>query len=358
MTIALSHGGTTIYSSASRSDEVWVGTRKGITVLERESGGDGWREAGHMLTDKHISAIHQEPESGLFFAGAFRGGLHVSADRGATWEAREDGLISNDVYSIASCRNNGRIRLYAGTEPAQLFCSDDLGEHWTELPALRSVPSVPDWSFPVPPHIAHAKHLNFDPYDPDTVYVCVEVGGLLKSTDRGESFEELRGIYEDAHRLVIHPEDSERLYVVTGRGLYVSEDGGKNFEERISRPSQYGDYPDGCVLHPEKPDLMFLSAAQYNPGQWRKTGSAGARISRSKDGGRTWEILRNGLPDRLQASIEALCLEAAGDDVSVFAATTNGDVYCSDDAGDNWSIIASGLAPISKDAHYKVLQAA
>jgi len=103
---------------------------------------------------------------------------------------------------------------------------------------------------------------------------------------------------------------------------------------------------------------MFLSAAQYNPGQWRRTHSAGARISRSMDGGRTWEILRNGLPDRLQASIEALCLEAVGDSVSVFAATTSGEVYCSDDAGESWSVIAAGLAPISKDFHYKDLQAA
>ena len=358
MTIALSHGGTTMYSSPSRSDELWVGTRKGIAVLERDSDGNGWRVARHMLADKHISAIHQEPESGMFFAGAFHDGLHVSGDHGATWEARETGLTERDVYSIASRRTSGGTRLYAGTEPAHLFCSDDLGGHWTELPALRSVPSLPDWSFPAPPHIAHAKHLNFDPHDPDTLYVCVEVGGLMKSTDRGETFEELHGIYEDAHRLVIHPEDSDRMYVVTGRGLYVSLDGGKNFEEWISRPSEIGSYPDGCVLHPQKPELMFISSAEHSPGAWRKTHFAGARISRSTDGGRTWEILRNGLPDRLQASIEALCLEAAGDTVSVFAATTAGDIYHSDDAGDSWSIIASGLAPISKDAHYKDLQAA
>ena len=107
MTIALSHGGTTIHSSPSRSQEVWVGTQKGIAVLERDAGGNGWRLARHMLEDKHISAIHQEPGSGMFFAGAFHGGLHASADHGATWEARDNGLTSNDVYSVASSRNNG-----------------------------------------------------------------------------------------------------------------------------------------------------------------------------------------------------------------------------------------------------------
>jgi len=311
-----------------------------------------------MLTDKHISAIHHEENSGLCFVGAFHGSIHVSADNGQTWEQRGNGLTYTDVYSIASVHSKGHTRLYAGTEPAHLFASDDLGEHWAELPGLRSVPSVPDWKFPAPPHIAHAKHLNFDPSDPNTVYVCIEVGGLLKSTDGGRSWKQLHGIYEDAHRLVIDPTDGKRLYVNTGRGLYVTSNGGETFEQWISRPSEIANYPDGLVVHPKDPDLMFLSGSQHGPGAWRETHHAGARISRSRDGGRTWEILRNGLPDQLQASIEALCLEASGTTTSVFAATTAGDVYCSDDAGDSWSLIVSGLAPISKGGHYENLQAA
>ena len=86
----------------------------------------------------------------------------------------------------------------------------------------------------MPPHIAHAKHLNFDPSDPNTVYVCVEVGGLLKSTDGGLSWNELDGVYEDAHRLVIHPTDGKRMYVNTGKGLYMTSDGGETFEQPFS----------------------------------------------------------------------------------------------------------------------------
>jgi len=358
MAIGLSHGGTTIYSSESPSKEVWVGTKEGIVAIERVGNGAGWQVARRMLTDKHISAIHYEEKSGSFFVGAFQGSIHMSADHGQSWEARGHGLTQTDVYSIASVQSNGRTRLYAGTEPAHLFASDDLGATWSELPGLRSVPSSPTWNFPVPPHIAHAKHLNFDPADPDTVYVCVEVGGLLKSTDAGRSWHQLGGIYEDAHRLVIHPTDGNRMYVNTGRGLYVTVDGGDTFEHRIARPSEIANYPDGLVLDPRDPDVMFISGAQYGPGTWRKTHYAGARIARSRDGGRTWEILRDGLPDRLQASVEALCLETSNHKTSVFAATTAGDVYCSDDAGDHWSRIVTGLAPISKGGHYENLQAA
>ena len=44
MTIALSHGGPTHYISNGKSDELLVGTAKGITTLRRD--GDGWKVAG------------------------------------------------------------------------------------------------------------------------------------------------------------------------------------------------------------------------------------------------------------------------------------------------------------------------
>ena len=71
---------------------------------------------------------------------------------------------------------------------------------------------------------------------------------------------------------------------------------------------------------------MFMTAAQDAPGTWRTSHFAGARISRSKDGGHSWEILKNGLPDRLQASIEAFCLEEARNSTAIYAATTAGEI--------------------------------
>ena len=358
MAIGLSHGGSTIYSSPSPSQEVLVGTREGVVTIERPASGSEWRVNHRALTDKHISAIIKEPESGLTFAGAFSGSVHVSADNGKTWELRGNGLTETNVYSLASRRVNGRARLFAGTEPAHLFASDDLGLNWSEVSSLRSVPSVPKWSFPAPPHIGHVKHINFDPDNSNTMYASVEVGGLLKSTDAGEHWEEFPSLYEDVHRLMIHPSNPKFLYAVTGRGLYVSPDAGTRWEQWTRREDEIGGYPDGFVFRPSDPKLIFMTAAHDAPGTWRTTHFAGARISRSTDGGRSWEILRNGLPDRLQASIEAFCLEEAGDSSSVFAATTSGEIFCSENLGEHWNKIISGLAPISKAGHYRNLAAA
>ena len=355
MTIGLSHGGTTIYSSPVLSEQVLVGTREGVVTIARDASGSDWRVTHRAIPDKHISAIMKEPESGLTFAGAFHGGVMVSADDGKTWEARNDGMTQNNVYSLAAKNINGRVRVFAGTEPAHLFVSENLGGNWKELPALRSVPSVPKWTFPAPPHIGHVKHINFDPEKPTTIYASVEVGGLLRSTDGGEHWEEFFSLYEDVHRLMIHPTHANFLYAVTGRGLYTGPEGGARWEQWTRREDEIGGYPDGFVFRPSDPKLMFMTAAHDAPGTWRTTHFAGARISRSKDGGRTWEILTNGLPERLQASIEAFCLEEAGAATAIYAATTAGEVICSEDLGDSWKVIIKGLAPISKAGHYRAL---
>jgi len=335
---------------------VLVGTKEGVAIIARER--SGWKLAHRALTDKHISAIIIEPESGLTFAGAFHGSIHASPDGGRTWEPRANGLSEANVYSLASARINGHTRLFAGTEPAHLFISDDLGRRWSEVPSLRSVPSVPKWSFPAPPHIGHVKHINFEPQNPTTMYASVEVGGLLKSTDAGEHWQEFPSLYEDVHRTMIHPSNPKFLYAVTGRGLYISPEGGATWDQWTRREDEIGGYPDGFVFRPSDPKTIFMTAAHDAPGTWRTTHFAGARISRSKDGGRSWEVLRNGLPDRLQASIEAFCLEEAGKSSAIFAATTAGEILSSEDDGESWKQIISGLAPISKGGHYRALVAA
>ena len=180
-------------------------------------------------------------------------------------------------------------------------------------------------------------------------------GTVLRSTDGGESWEEFPGLYEDVHRLMIHPTDAKFLYAVTGRGLYTGPERGAAWEQWTRREDDIGGYPDGFVFRPSDPKLIFMTAAHDAPGTWRNTHFAGARISRSKDGGRSWEILKNGLPDRLQASIEAFCLEEAGTATSIYAATTAGEIFCSEDLGDSWKVIVKGLAPISKAGHYRAL---
>ena len=351
MALALSHGAETIYTSSAPSTRVLVGTIDGIAELKRD--GDSWNVAGRMLEGQHIHAILFEQDSGIWFAGVNKGGVYRSKDDGATWEACNNGLTSTDLYSLAAAKVDGKARLFAGTEPVHLSYSDDLGDNWAEMEGMQDVPNMDKWRFPAPPHIGHLKHINFAPSDVNTIYASVEQGGLYVSHDAGETFDEIPGPIDDVHRVVISPTHPERMYTTGGGGLSMSEDAGHTWNNVFGYESAPGGYPDQLVFKPSDPDYMLVSAGEKSPRSWALESNTRSRISRSRDAGRTWEVLGGGLPSYMKHSIEAMALEEAGATTQVFAASTGGEVFWSPDAGDSWQKITDELAPVSKGGHYR-----
>lgn len=354
MKLCLSHGGPNLYRMAGPPEEILVATLRGIAVLEREAGKGAWTVADHYLRDFHISALLLEPRRSLLFAGTHGNGLYRSTDGGATWDRKDSGLESSNLYSL-NMVDPGSLRLYAGTEPAHLHVSRDLGETWEALPSLRQVPSVDRWSFPGPPHVAHVKNIAFDPTAPEGIYAAIEVGGLLRSTDAGQTWQELSGFYEDVHRVAIRPGRADSIYLATGNGIWHSGDGGATWEQLTDRHARVA-YPDALLIHPDREELMFTAGAITSPGEWRNTHTADARVARSRDGGRTWEVLGNGLPEHIRGNIEAMSMAVWPGGYALFAGTTDGEVFASEDEGESWETIATGLAPVSKGGHYRNLR--
>ena len=354
MAICLSHGGQTIYASASPATDLLVATIDGVVFLNRDGQGSPWQVKRKALTGYHVIALAIEPTTGTIFATMHNGGVAASEDFGETWDFRNEGLASENVYCITCSVSGDRVKLYVGTEPAHLYVSEDLGKNWRELTALRTVPSVKGWTFPAPPHNAHVKNVAVDPTDPNTIYACVEQGGLFKSTDGGESWQELHGFNDDCHRLFIRPSNPQELILPTGYGFYRSADGGQSWEEITERVSRIG-YPDPLVYNPFQENLMFLAGAEADPFHWMQTRSANPRIARSRDGGDTWEVLGNGMPERLNANFEAMAIEAWDGGCTVYAGNTDGDIYASDDEGDTWAKVVTGIPALSKTIHYTIL---
>jgi photosystem II stability/assembly factor-like uncharacterized protein len=364
MATCLAPNGPTVYRSAAAPTRLLVGTVDGIVCLERTSAAAPWQVAGHMLAGRHISSLLFEPRRGGLFAGVHHGGLYASLDGGQTWARRMEGITQEHVFTLAATEREGQVVLYAGTEPAHLFESTDYGMTWRELPALRAVPETEAWTFPAPPHQAHVKDITFDPRDTRTMYVCIEQGALLKSTDAGQTFRELKEysrpddpVYRDLHRLVLRPSNPDQMYFTGGAGLYYSADGGEHWAHLSDHRARIG-YPDGLLISPVDDQVLFMAGARYNPGAWRQTHDADAVIGRSRDGGRTWELLTNGWPEHMRGNVEALSMAVWPGGFVLFAGTTDGDVFASEDGGDSWQRIASGLAPVSKGGHYVPLTAA
>ncbi len=378
MAVCLSHGGPSLYRTVDSDPRMLVATIDGIVFLERS--GVRWSVASHGLEGLHISALMIEPGGGRVFAGTHPqgrdgllegrplaarngsvrdgrgGGLFASDDGGKTWTHKDAG-IGGDNYFVLNCTGNPEgMLVYAGTEPAHLYVSRDLGESWEELSALREVPNVQSWTYPGPPHVAHVKNVAFDPRNSGVIYAAVEVGGLFKSTDAGKSWTPLSGIDDDVHRVTVSPIHPEQVFVATGAGLYRSFDEGTTWERLTDREDRIA-YPDALILHPEEDGLAYTAGAIAAPGGWRDTHDADARIARTRDHGYAWEVLGNGLPEHIRGNVEAMAMNLWSDGFHLYAGTTDGDVFASDDGGDTWDTIVTGLAPISVGGHFKRLRA-
>lgn len=361
MKVCLSPNGRNVFAGEALPSELLVGTIDGISVLERQGPGNSWKKSGHQLKDRHISALLLEPKRGGLFAGVHGKGLYASMDGGKNWELKTRRLTQEHVYTLASVERNGDIVLYAGTEPAHLFQSVDYGETWQELSALRSVPGSDKWTFPAPPRLGHVKHIAFDPRDSRVMFASIEQGALLKSMDAGKSWHEISSfykpedeVYKDVHRLVLRPSNPDQIYFTGGMGLYGSSNGGQTWEHLTLRSWRIG-YPDALFTSPVDDTVMFMAGASKAPQHWRETKTAGATVARSRDGGRMWEILE-GFPQSLRGNIEAMSMAVWANKFALFAGTTDGEVLLSEDEGESWSQIASGLAPVSKAGHYRQLQ--
>lgn len=354
MRVLMSIGGPSVFESDTPADELIVGTVNGVAWLRRAGRGAPWRETRRALTGFHISNLVEDPETGRLFAGTHGDGIHASDNDGRSWQRKDRGMAHPNIYSMAVARDAGGVRLYAGTEPAHLYVSYDGGERWSELPSLRSVPTVETWMFPAPPGIAHVKHITFDPRSADTIYASIEVGGLLKSTDAGKTWRQLSGFFEDVHRVMVTGARPDELVMGNGIGTYRSNDAGESWQQLTDRSARIG-YPDAVIIHPQKPETVFMAGAICGPGDWRNTKTADARVARSRDGGKHWQYLEGGLPEHIHGNIEGFAMNVWPGGSAIFAGTTDGDVFLSDDEGDTWTTIAQSVGAVSKGGHHLAL---
>ncbi len=123
--------------------------------------------------------------------------------------------------------------LYVRTEPIDVFVSQDAGKSWTRLGSVRMVPLVESVGYPVPTVEPHVRDITVDPKDPKTIYIGLQVGYILKSTDGGASWKVLD---------VIDEAEPNTLYAALRNGeLYASMDGGDRWKKLGVKVGPSGD---------------------------------------------------------------------------------------------------------------------
>ena len=276
----------------------------------------------------------------LIYAGTAGNGVLRSTDGGRSW-APAARFRCADIYSLAVSRSEvsrGRGAVYAGTEPSALFRSDDGGERWVELEGLQLIPSKPEWSFPPRPYTHHVRCIALSAHDPALILAGIELGGVMRSTDGGVTWEDHRArAYHDCHWLVTHPNVPGRVYQAAGGGAALSLDAGKTWkraDEGLERR-----YAWSLAVDPDDPDLVYLSASP-SPMHAHYGGHADAALYRRRDG--RWVEVGDGLGAPLSSLPMAI---ATGADGTVVTALRDGTVYRSRDKGESWERLPLSALP-------------
>ena len=273
------------------------------------------------------------------YVGTSDEGLFKSEGGGRIWD-RLSGVDHPRITAIAVSPADGAV--YAGTEPSALFVSRDGGASWRELEGMRRLPSAPTWSFPPRPWTSHVRAVAPSHTDANLVVVGIELGGVVRSTDGGETWQDQRpGAQADCHSLAAHHGDPGLLYETGGGGFAQSRDFGDSWEAADEGMGLR--YAWGLAADAEDPGLVYASAAS-GPGRAHGGGPSDAAIYRRVADGR-WEAALEGLaafPYALSPDPDA--------PGTVYAGLGDGTILRSQDSGEDWEEFArvpAGLQALS-----------
>ena len=315
---------------------LYAATGNGIARLD-EAGGEWALEL--FLPESGAQCLAVDPaDADTVYAGLREGGVRRTTDAGRSWI--DCALPEPAVFSLAVSTADGAV--YAGIEPSRLFRSDDRGGSWHALDALLELPSRPQWSFPPRPWTSHVRWIAPSPLDADLVLVGIELGGLMRTTDGGETWQDHRpGAQPDVHSLAWHPRVQGGAYEAGGGGAAWSEDGGETW--RAADEGRDRHYTWAVAVDPDDAGLWYVSAST-GPFAAHGRGDPEARLYRRRDD-EPWHALDGGLPEPLPAMPYALVAK----DGRLFAGLSDGQLWESRDRGDTWipcEIPGSGLTAV------------
>jgi hypothetical protein len=261
------------------SVRVLVGTRKGAFVLTSDGKREKWEVSGPHFGGWEVYHVKGSPvdENRLYASqstGWFGQLIQRSNDGGKTWEP-----VGNKF-------------VYDG-EPSTHLWYDGTPHPW---------------------EFKRVWHLEPSLTDPDTVYAGVEDAALFRTTDGGQTWQELPGLrgHESGpkwqpgaggmclHTILLDPSDSQRIYIaISAAGAFRTDDGGATWKP-INRGLQSKYLPDPnaevgyCVhrlaMHPSRPSVLFMQL------HWN--------VMRTDDAGELWTNISGDLPTDFGFPIE------------------------------------------------------
>src|SRR5262249_35511997 len=227
--------------TTNRASHVYVGlageTAPGRSVqsgLFRMAGGDDrWESAARGRRDGPArGAIATHPVEPDTVCVGTQHGVYRSADGGESWAKLDVPDHGTPVWSILFHPRNPDV-LYAGYENCEIFRSEDGGKRWHQLPVSVRFPevTVARGSNPAKRVLKLAVNLA----NPSELYGAIEVGGVIRSVDGGEHWENMsHGQYlnddtVDMHGVLIGRWRPGTIFAISRAGLFQSTDKGEHW---------------------------------------------------------------------------------------------------------------------------------
>jgi photosystem II stability/assembly factor-like uncharacterized protein len=324
---------------------VLVGTRKGAFVLTADGKRDRWSVSGPHFGGWEIYHLKGSPaDPNRIYAsqssGWFGQVIQRSSDGGKTWEVPGGEKVPQPYDPPGSASNK--------------FAYDTSPETGRPLTTHQWYDGTQrPWEF------KRVWHLEPSPADPDTVYAGVEDAALFRSTDGGQSWQELPALRAVQghlwqpgaggmclHTILLDPGRPGRIVVaISAAGVFRSDDAGKTWRpmnrglrsEQIPDPTaEVGHCVHRLARHPARPDVLFMQK------HWD--------VMRSDDAGETWREVSGNLPTDFGFPIDVHAHEP--ETVYVVPITSDAEhyppegklrVYRSRTGGNEWEALTKGL---------------
>ena len=395
---------------------VLVGTRKGGFIYTSDERRRSWELSEPILPGwsfHHMTGDVRSDPPRLYAAAnhwAWGPSVAKSTDGGKTWDYRSEGLAfppdmkdfiaglpskpqspvpgewSNaalgtigNIWSVAPGHASEPGVVFASTQPAGLFRSEDWGQSWKPVEGINRHPFRQYWTGTGGgDSCIHSVHV--DPRDPARIYLCVGAGGSYESRDNGESWElfshnamvtnpeakkllaQMAGQFggelpsalppdkdpaglDELHRMRLDPKNPDRMWGQAHWGVFRSDDSGATWEDVTDGLPSFHGFPIAVSHHP--PDATYVVPLDYGRDNFRVTPGQFA-VYRTPDGGKTWERLTEGLPGpNSYQSVYREGLDTDGlDPEGVYVGSSTGQVFASADGGDQWQRLPGDLPPI------------
>jgi hypothetical protein len=152
---------------------------------------------------------------------------------------------------------------------------------------------------------------------------------------------------QDPHLISHSPANPDKVWCQHHCGIYVSDDYGGHFTEiKKAGPSTFG---FAVAVHPKDAETAWFAPAIKDESRVPVDGRL--VVTRTRDGGQTFESLSQGLPQDPSYDLiyrHALVVDDSGDRLAM--GSTTGNLWLSENGGDSWSHLSGHLPPIAQVA--------